>query len=239
MKSDNLHKWLDLCKPDVACIPEQLLMKTDAMREEGIEIYPLRENIFKSLELVAPEDVKVVIIGQDPYHEEGQAMGLSFSVPAGIKFPPSLRNIYKELCAEYEVPMPVDGDLTSWAKQGVLMMNTVLTVQQGKANSHAKLGWQAFTGDIIRICLEQPQPVVFVGWGVPAINLFEKIAASCNAVNWHMIKSTHPSPLSASRGTDTLQAFVGSRPFGKINEILIKNSSEPINWLEGMGYLQF
>lgn len=229
--SDNLNAWLEKLRPDVRDIPGELMRITDELRMQGECIYPPSDAVFRSLELVSPEDVKAVILGQDPYHEPGQAMGLSFSVPDGTRFPPSLRNIFKELCAEYDIPTPASGDLTSWAKQGVLLMNTVLTVKQGKANSHSGLGWQRFTGDIIRICLEQPQPVVFAGWGVPAINLIGRISAECSPVNNYIIKSTHPSPLSASRATAQLQAFIGSRPFGRINEILMQHGIEPIDWI--------
>lgn len=144
-------------------------------------VYPAQENVLRALSLASPQQVRVVILGQDPYHEPGQAQGLSFSVPAGCKLPPSLRNIYKELAADLSCPLPQSGDLTSWAAQGVLLMNTTLTVAEHAANSHAKLGWQTLTSYVIRRCFEVFQPVVFLAWGRHAISLVEKAREQAQA----------------------------------------------------------
>lgn len=180
-------------------------------------IYPKKENIFKALELTPFNKVKVVILGQDPYHGENQAHGLSFSVEKGEKIPPSLRNMYKELYDDLGMEPALHGDLTSWAKQGVLLLNTVLTVQAGKANSHKNKGWEQFTDCIIEQLAKRSEPVIFVLWGGPAQKKEELI----KPYSQHsIIKAPHPSPLSAYRG------FFGSKPYSKINSLL----NEKIDW---------
>ena len=180
-------------------------------------IYPAKENIFKALELTPFNEVKVVILGQDPYHGENQAHGLSFSVERGVKIPPSLRNMYKELFDDLGIAPATHGNLTSWAKQGVLLLNTVLTVQAGKANSHKNKGWEQFTDTIIVELGKRSEPVIFVLWGAPA----QKKEALIKQYPQHaIIKAPHPSPLSAYRG------FFGSKPFSKINTVL----AEKIDW---------
>lgn len=169
----NVDAWLAQAPREVADKTRQLLSQVAEMRKTQV-VYPAQENILRALSLASPQQVRVVILGQDPYHEPGQAQGLSFSVPAGCKLPPSLRNIYKELAADLSCPLPQSGDLTSWAAQGVLLMNTTLTVAEHAANSHAKLGWQTLTSYVVRRCFEVPQPVVFLAWGRHAINLVEK-----------------------------------------------------------------
>ena len=193
-------------------------------------VYPPRADWFAAFRLTPPERVRVVILGQDPYHEPGQAMGLAFSVRPGVKLPPSLRNIYRELAADLGRPAPADGDLSPWAEQGVLLLNTVLTVAAGRANSHARLGWQRFTDRVIAAVSALPQPVAFVLWGSPAKAAFEKATVNCqlsivnSSIPRLLLTAPHPSPLSAYRG------FFGSRPFSRINEFLAENGESPINW---------
>ena len=185
------------------------------------EIYPPAGREFFALTETPPERVRAVILGQDPYHEPGQAMGLAFSVAAGTPLPPSLRNIYKELADDTGVPLPESGDLTAWAQRGVLLLNTVLTVERGKAASHAGWGWQHFTDAVITATNTLPQPIAFVLWGAYA----QKKAALIRAAAPRLIlKAPHPSPLSSYRG------FFGSRPFSKINAFLQENGETPIDW---------
>ena len=184
-------------------------------------IYPKMENIFNALKTTSYEDVKVCILGQDPYHEPNQAHGLAFSVEQGVALPRSLINIYKEISSELNVTMSsTNGNLTKWAKQGILLLNTVLTVRKGQANSHKGKGWEIFTDDVIKELNEREDPVIFVLWGN---NAKTKEALITN--KRHLIlTSVHPSPLSASRG------FFGSKPFSKINNFLISVNKDPIDW---------
>lgn len=191
-------------------------------RRQGEIVYPADEDIFRALLLTPPESVKAVILGQDPYHGPGQACGLSFSVQPGCKLPPSLRNIYNELQSDIACLPPANGDLTHWAKSGVLLLNTVLTVSDGKANSHVDWGWQDFTKSVLRAIIRLPQPVVFILWGA------EARAASCfvptNDPTKATLWSAHPSPLSAYRG------FLGSHPFSQANHFLRAMGATPIDW---------
>ena len=180
------------------------------------QTYPKAEDVLKALELTAPEDVKVVILGQDPYHTPGAAQGLSFSVPDDKPAQPSLRNILKEL--KDDIGERESHDLTNWAKQGVLLLNTVLTVRKGAPNSHANLGWEKFTDEIITYLDSLDQPIVFILWG----NYAQKKESLIK--NKYIIESPHPSPFSAHRG------FFGSKPFSKANDYLIANGVEPIDW---------
>lgn len=183
-------------------------------------VYPPSKLIFNAFNLTPFNDVKVVILGQDPYHNVGQAHGLAFSVPDGIQKPPSLQNIFKELNQDLGINIPTNGNLEKWAKEGVLLLNASLTVRAHNAASHAKIGWQRFTDAAIRTLSEQKNNLVFILWGNYAIakeNLIDH--------NKHLIlKTVHPSPLSASRG------FFGCRHFSKTNEYLIKNGITPIDW---------
>ncbi len=183
-------------------------------------IYPPMEDIFNAFRFADYDAVKAVIIGQDPYHEPGQAHGLSFSVREGIRIPPSLLNIYKEINAEYGYPIPNTGDLTQWAKQGVLLLNNVLTVRRAAANSHRKCGWETFTSRVISILNERPKPIVFMLWGRNA----QEQASLITNTNHLVLKCAHPSPLSASNG------FFGCGHFRMANEFLEQNGMEPINW---------
>ena len=187
----------------------------------GKIIYPPKGDIFRAFELTPLDKVNVVIIGQDPYHGEGQAHGLAFSVKTGVKIPPSLANIYKELNQDIDdFVTPSHGNLTKWAEQGVLMLNTVLTVEQSLAHSHAKAGWETFTDNVLYLLNRSEKPIVFVLWGSHAI----KKGRLINAEQHTVLSGPHPSPLSAYRG------FFGCRHFSKINELLIKNGTTPIDW---------
>lgn len=224
------NMWLDRAPAPVAAATAELMERIAALRASET-IYPPQERILNALATTPPQDVRVVILGQDPYHEPGQAMGLAFSVPNGTKLPPSLRNIYKELAADLDVPAPVNGDLTSWARQGVLLLNTSLTVRKGAAGSHAKLGWRTLADYVVGECFRLPQPIVFLAWGKPAITLVESQAAYVGlAANKCIIASTHPSPLSASRAAKDAPAFLGSRPFSQANAFLIEHGEKPIDW---------
>lgn len=183
-------------------------------------VYPPKNYIFNALKLTSYKDTKVVIVGQDPYHGEGEAHGLSFSVQKGIKIPPSLQNIYKELESDLGIKPALDGDLTKWANEGVLLLNAVLTVEKDKPASHRNLGWELLTDYIIKALNEKDEPVVFILWGNFAKDKKKYITNPRHLV----ITSTHPSPFSAYNG------FFGSRPFSKTNEFLIKNNIKPIDW---------
>lgn len=189
-------------------------------KAEDKVIYPPMPLIFNAFNHTPFEQVRVVIIGQDPYHGEGQAHGLSFSVPQGVKLPPSLRNIFKEIESDLGVSMSGTGDLTPWAQQGVLLLNATLTVEQAAAGSHQKRGWEAFTDAAIRALNEQVEGVVFVLWGSYA----QKKGAFIDQQKHLVLKSVHPSPLSAHRG------FFGQKQFSQINQYLISQGKAPIRW---------
>jgi len=198
---------------------QDLLQKVDEEYSK-YRIYPPREKIFSALKFCDYNDVKVVLLGQDPYHGFGQAHGLCFSVLPGVQMPPSLKNIFKELKSDLNVDMPNHGCLSSWAKQGVLLLNTVLTVREGQPNSHAQYGWQQFTDEIIKKINNLDKPVVFLLWGANAKSKIKYITNDKHLV----LYSAHPSPLSAYNG------FFGNKHFSKTNDFLIKNGREPINW---------
>ena len=183
-------------------------------------IYPPYDEIFNAFKLTPLNEVKVVILGQDPYHEKGQAHGLAFSTPSGRPKPRSLNNIFKEINAEYDYPIPESGCLESWANQGVFLLNTVLTVEEGNANSHSKCGWQIFTDNVIKLLDCQTQPIVFMLWGKQA----EKKKELIKNPNHLVLITSHPSPFSARRG------FFGSNHFIKANEFLKQNNLKEINW---------
>jgi len=192
----------------------------DAEMAAGKTIYPPHDAWFHALELTPLDEVRVVILGQDPYHEPGQAHGLAFSVQDGTRIPPSLRNIYKELATDIDCPVPTHVDLTSWAHQGVLLLNTTLTVRSGEAASHQGHGWETFTDRVIRELDDKTEPIVFILWGASS----RKKVSLINSQRHLIIESAHPSPLSARHG------FFGSRPFSRANIALIENGREPINW---------
>lgn len=192
------------------------------LTEEGAryEIYPPQEDVFNALRYSSFQDTKVVILGQDPYHEPGQAHGLCFSVNKGVTIPPSLVNIYKEIENDLGIKMPGHGYLADWAKQGVLLLNTVLTVRRGQANSHKGKGWEIFTDRIVEILNERQKPMVFILWGANAKSKTELITNKEHMV----ITGAHPSPLSAWKG------FFGGRYFSKANRYLEITGQEPVDW---------
>jgi uracil-DNA glycosylase len=197
--------------------------KINAYLEEAYKndtIYPVKSDIFSALNYSDYEEVKVVILGQDPYHGENQAHGLSFSVKPGVKVPPSLRNIYKELATDMNCYIPNNGYLEKWAKQGVLLLNAVLTVRAGDAGSHQKIGWQEFTDTIIKSLNMREKPIVFILWG----NYAKSKRVYITNPQHMIIESVHPSPLSASRG------FFGTRPFSRANEFLEAQGMQAIDW---------
>lgn len=184
------------------------------------QIYPEAQNIFNALEYTAYKDVKVVILGQDPYHGESQAHGLSFSVKQGVSIPPSLLNIYKELYTDIGCYIPNNGHLKQWSDEGVLLLNTVLTVRSGVPNSHKNKGWEQFTNKIISLLNNKSEPIVFILWGNNAQSKQHLITNSIH----YIIKSVHPSPLSAYKG------FFNSKPFSNTNSFLISQGKKPIDW---------
>ncbi len=212
--------WLEVLKDEFQA-PYFLEMEkvlSKAYKEETV--YPPKADLFTALNLTPFSKVKVVIIGQDPYHGPGQAHGLSFSVKPGVRLPPSLVNIFKELESDMGVKIPKDGDLEAWAKHGVLMLNNQLTVIEGKPMSHKDIGWNEFTDKIIEVLNEKREHLVFILWGSPA----QKKAKAVNTKKHHVIKSVHPSPLSSYRG------FFGSKPFSQANSYLESQSIKPVNW---------
>ena len=202
--SDGFHRFMDKVKYEY----------------DHYTCYPAYENIFNALKLTSYKDTKVVIIGQDPYHGQGEAHGLCFSVQKGVKLPPSLLNIYKELYNDLGIKPSNNGDLSSWAKEGVLMLNSILSVRKDSPLSHEKLGWQLLTDHIIKLLNLKEEPVVFILWGSFARSKKVFITNKKHLI----IESAHPSPLSASRG------FFGSKPFSRTNEFLKKNKIKEVNF---------
>lgn len=200
-----------------------LCRAVNASRECGT-VFPPEAEVFAALNATPPEQVRCVILGQDPYHEQGQAHGLAFSVTEGTPLPRSLRNIYKEREADLGIPPVENGCFLPWAQQGVLLINTVLTVNEGAANSHAKFGWQEFTDAVFRALWQLPQPMAFILWGNQAKKTMEKASSAAEGAPRFVHTSAHPSPLSASRG------FFGSRPFSQVNAFLEAQQMPPIDW---------
>ncbi|ARU16790.1 uracil-DNA glycosylase [Croceicoccus marinus] len=217
--------WAPILDPVLSAAPaRQLDSWLRAEENEGRIIYPPRGQRMNALALTPPQDVKVVILGQDPYHGPGQAHGLAFSVPEGMKLPPSLRNIYKELESDLSTAPRADGDLTRWARQGVLLLNNTLTVEAAKAGSHAGRGWDAITDACVRAIAEADLPSAFILWGSHAQRKARRIPELGASSHHLIIESPHPSPLSAHRG------FFGSRPFSRANDFLREQGRRPIDW---------
>lgn len=212
--------WQQILAAEFDAAYFRALEKFLAEERTACKIFPPEEDVFTAFHLTPFEAVRVVVLGQDPYHGEGEAHGLAFSVRAGVKVPPSLKNILKELESDTGLSIPTHGDLTAWARQGVLLLNTVLTVRANQANSHRKQGWETFTDAVIRAVNQKPESMVFVLWGKPAQQKKKLIDLSRHAV----IESAHPSPLSAHTG------FFGSRPFSKINAALLQVGIPQIKW---------
>lgn len=212
--------WLELLTQDFKSPYFKTLEQTLSKAYSEETVYPPKSDLFSALNLTPFSKVKVVILGQDPYHGPNQANGLSFSVKKGIRIPPSLVNIFKELHDDLGITPPKDGDLEAWARQGVLLLNNQLTVLAGLPMSHKDIGWNEFTDKIIELINEKKENVVFILWGSPA----QKKAKAVDTKKHHVIKSVHPSPLSSYRG------FFGSKPFSQANKFLESNSISPINW---------
>lgn len=213
--------WYDLLKNEYE--KQYFVDIMNFLEKESVSktIFPPKDEIFRALEKLPYDKVKVVIIGQDPYHGENEAHGLAFSVKKGVRIPPSLRNIFKELKNEYEdFEIPNNGYLMPWVEEGVLLLNATLTVEKDKVNSHKNIGWQNFTDKIIELINQKEEPVVFLLWGNFAISKKSLITNPKHLI----LESVHPSPLSASRG------FFGNGHFLKANQFLEKNSIKPINW---------
>lgn len=211
----NLQKWFNLLSPEQVTHIQNLTASIYA--HEEVPVYPLKENVFKAFELTSPEEVKVVLLGQDPYHTPGQAQGLAFSLPNDAPTQPSMRNILKELDSDLGESRSSQ-DLTSWGEQGVLLLNASLTVKEGQPNSMAK-EWEVVTKWLIEALDNLPQPIVFILWGKNAQSFMPMIKLK------DIIHSAHPSPFSASRG------FFGSKPFSKTNELLEKHNIKGIDWV--------
>ena len=213
--------WHSQLEPQFQAAYFRELMEFVTVRRQETRVYPEPNDVFAAFHLTPLCDTRCVILGQDPYHGSGQAHGLSFSVPSGYPVPPSLRNILKEMQADFELPVPPSGgNLSSWARQGVLLLNTVLTVEDGKANAHQKKGWEMFTDAVIEVVNRQCEPVQFLLWGRPAQQKKQRIDLSRHTC----LESPHPSPLSAYRG------FFGSRPFSTVNRHLESIGKVPIDW---------
>ena len=214
------NDWLDTVKEEFSKPYYKELYRFVLKEYNTHVVYPPSEDIFNAFHLTPLSNVKVVILGQDPYHNHGQAHGLCFSVKKGVDIPPSLVNIYQELHDDLGCTIPDHGYLTKWAEQGVLMLNTVLTVRAHQANSHRGIGWEEFTDAAIMALNGQDRPIVFILWGAPAQRK-EKMLTNPNHL---ILKAPHPSPLSAYRG------FFGSRPFSQTNDFLTAHGTEPVDW---------
>ena len=214
------NDWEELLTPEMEKEYYQKLRSFLINEYKTKTIYPHMNDIFNALHYTSYKDTKVVILGQDPYHGPNQAHGLAFSVNPGVRVPPSLRNMYKELSMDLGLGIPNNGYLKKWADQGVLLLNTSLTVRANEANSHSRIGWEVFTDAIIKLLNQRKDPVIFILWGNNAKSKEQLIINNTH----YIIKSVHPSPLSASRG------FFGSAPFSKTNNILNSIGKEPIDW---------
>ena len=212
--------WRKLLETESSSLPWAALEDFLAGERANETVFPPADRIFAALTLTPPESVRVVIVGQDPYHDDGQAHGLAFSVPDKVKIPPSLRNIFKELEADLGIAPPASGDLTAWAEQGVLLLNSVLTVRAHQAASHQKKGWEEITDSLLRSLGKQQEPIVFVLWGAWAQSKAKWIDGSRHLI----LQSVHPSPLSAHRG------FFGSKPFSRANAFLTAAGRGSIDW---------
>lgn len=221
MKVSIEPSWMNVLKEEFSKpYFKQLVLHLKTEKQLGKTIYPAGRFIFNAFDATPFQNVKVVILGQDPYHGPGQAHGLSFSVPAGVTLPPSLLNIFKELHSDIGLSMPSQGDLTHWAQRGVFLLNASLTVRQGEPMSHAQIGWATFTDTVISILSEKREKLVFMLWGK-----FAKEKSVLIDEKKHLVlKAAHPSPLSAHQG------FLGCRHFSEANQYLVKNGIDPIDW---------
>lgn len=215
------QEWLQLLESEFdATYMKQLGAFLREAKAEGKEIYPPGNQFFAALEATPPDSVKVVILGQDPYHGPGQAHGLSFSVRGRQRIPPSLQNIFRELHADVDVQPPAHGDLSAWARQGVLLLNSVLSVERGVAGAHQGKGWERFTDAVIAAVNAGTSPVVFMLWGAQA----QRKGSTIDRDRHCVLTAPHPSPLSAHRG------FLGCQHFSQANRFLVENQREPVDW---------
>ena len=213
-------EWKAFLKEELNSNNFQAIISTLLIERKSHTIFPKNDSIFNAFNFTIPNKIKVVILGQDPYHRESQAHGLAFSVPNGVKIPPSLRNIFKELKSDLNYSISSNGNLESWAKQGVLMLNASLTVREKVAGSHQKLGWETFTDGVIKKISDKKEGIIFLLWGAFAQKKLELI----DKKKHHILVTSHPSPLSAYKG------FLGCNHFSKTNKILIQNNQQTINW---------
>ena len=225
MKKRFENDWEEILAPEFQK-PYYIKLKQFVAEQYSLStVYPPKEEVMSAFYTLPYKEVKVVILGQDPYHGPSQAHGMSFSVKKGVPLPPSLRNIFKELEADVGCKVAKDGYLMKWAKQGVFLLNTVLTVRQGEANSHKGQGWEQFTNAVIEKLAAREEPIVFVLWGKPAQT--KRAIIEMHGKHHYILQAPHPSPLSAHRG------FFGSKPFSKINSKLAEWGKAPINWCLG------
>jgi len=223
MINTKLHlnsEWKVFLREELKINNIQGIINALAIERNNHKVFPGNNAIFNAFNFTAPRDIKVVILGQDPYHGKGQAHGLSFSVPNGVKIPPSLRNIFKELQTDLKHTISTNGNLVNWAKQGVLLLNATLTVREKKAGSHQELGWEPFTDSVIKKISDKKENVIFLLWGAFA----QKRLSLIDTKKHHILTTSHPSPFSAYKG------FIGCKHFSKTNKILLKNKQQPINW---------
>jgi len=223
MKKLNLQlnsDWKTFLKEEIKSDDFKKIISELSAERKHHTIFPENEMIFNAFNQTNIDELKVVILGQDPYHGKGQAHGLSFSVPEGVKTPPSLRNIFKELKSDLNLPISNNGNLSTWAEQGVLLLNSTLTVREKEAGSHQKIGWEIFTDNIIKKISDKKEGIIFLLWGAFA----QRKSALIDKEKHHILTAAHPSPFSAYRG------FLGCKHFSKTNKILINNNKQPINW---------
>ena len=217
----HLHsEWKEFLKEELNSNYFQAINRALVIEREIYTIFPANDLIFNAFNFTTPSNIKAVILGQDPYHGKGQAHGLSFSVTNGVKIPPSLRNIFKELQSDLNYSVTSNGSLDSWAKQGVLLLNATLTVREKKAGSHQKLGWESFTDSVIKKISDEKEGLIFLLWG----SFAQKKAVLIDTNKHHILTTTHPSPFSAHKG------FLGCKHFSKTNKLLLNNNQKPINW---------
>ena len=217
----HLHSdWKAFLKKEISSNNFKKIISALRIERKSHIILPSNDMIFNAFNLTTPSNIKVVILGQDPYHGKGQAHGISFSVPNGVKIPPSLRNIFKELQSDLNHSIPTNGNLDSWANQGVLLLNTTLTVREKRAGSHQKLGWELFTNSIIKKISDEKEGIIFLLWG----GFAQKKSVMINPKKHYILTTTHPSPFSAYKG------FLGCKHFSKTNKILLDNNQKPIYW---------
>jgi len=223
MTTTKLHlhsEWKAFLKEEISSNNFQAIISALAIERKIHTILPANDMIFNAFNFTTPNNIKVVILGQDPYHGKGQANGLSFSVTNGVKTPPSLRNIFKELQSDLNHSIPTNGNLDSWTNQGVLLLNATLTVREKKAGSHQELGWEPFTDSVIKKISDKKEGIIFLLWGAFA----QKKSVLIDTNKHHILTASHPSPFSAYKG------FLGCKHFSKTNKILLNNNQKPINW---------